>query len=579
MTIAPERPQLAEPGELSVSVDPYDARTNAENFDFNRWFAQQDPKLLATTEGRKALTRLDPLLFAVVYLRKHLKDPATGQITFADAHFRWVRGARRWIGPSRGPRQDRRAYVAPRDCGKTTWWFLILPMWAGFHGHARFAAAFADSGAQSELHLATFKRELSDNPLLRKDHIDLCEPARRHNGKTINDSQQMLYARSGFAFAARGIDSTSLGMKVDEIRPDLIIFDDIEPPEATYSEYQKTGRLSTLQNAILPLNERARVVLVGTVTMPGSIVHDLVRHSKGEVEEGDESTDWIDEEQFKTHHTQPIIRRDDGSERSVWPAKWDINYLQSIRKTNGFMLNFANDPRGRKGRYWNADDFVYGVPQVVTRQFLFVDPPVTQKRTSDACGLAVVGYSPPGKGKSLEELLDTLGIPHGRTPEARKVRAKMLEHYEINLHESEVADLTAPARLSRAVIYDAWGRQITGKALKTHVLDTLALWPRIEAVIVENNQGGDLWLEVLDNLPVKLITYRATESKEVRFGRALDRWQGHRVLMVRQMQALETQLMRFPVGADDIADAACAGVLRLLPKPKPKQVNRTVIPR
>lgn len=545
MTIAAERPATAPAAddELTRSIDPYDPRTNAENFDLHGWLRTFDADLLATPAGRKTLTELDPLLFAIVYLAKHLKD-AEGNITFADAHFLWVRLARRWIGPSRGQKEDRRALVAPRSCGKSTWWFLILPMWAGAHGHARFAAAFADSGAQAELHLATFKRELSDNTLLRRDFPDYCEPARRHNGKTINDSQQMLYTKTGFAFAARGIDSTSLGMKVDEVRPDLLIFDDIEPPEATYSAFQRDKRLSTVQNAILPLNESARVILVGTVTMPGSIVHSLVRDAKGE-----ETEEWITDERFKTFHTRPILRRDDGSERSVWPDKWSLEYLNSIRKTRSFKLNYDNDPRGRTGEYWNEEDLRYGTPPNITHLYLMVDPPVTQKRGSDPCGLAVVGYAP-GHSRFLPGHSDVLA-EHEAAPDQ-------------------------VARLSRAVILDAWAVPLTGKPLRAHILRTLHQWPRIGAVVLENNQGGDLWVDVMSPLPVKFLTFGSYESKEVRFGWALEFYQKRRVTHAKVIPALEDQLTGFPrTQHDDIADAVSCGVLRLL-KPKTPKKNRTL---
>jgi hypothetical protein len=543
VTTTAERPAAPAASIEWRSIDPYDPRTNAENFDLYGWLATFSPTLLDLPEGRRALTRLDPLLFAIVYLAKHLKDPF-GNITFADAHFLWVRLARRWIGPSRGPKEDRRALVAPRACGKSTWWFLILPMWAGAHGHARFAAAFADSGAQAELHLATFKREQSDNSLLRRDYPDYCEPARRHNGKTINDSQQMLYTKSGFAFAARGIDSTSLGMKVDEVRPDLLIFDDIEPPEATYSMFQREKRLSTVQNAILPLNEMARVVIVGTVTMGGSIIHSLVRDSKGE-----ETEEWITDERFKTFHSRPIIRRDDGIERSIWPDKWSMDYLESIRKTRSFKLNYDNDPRGRIGEYWNEEDIRYGVPPNITRYYLFVDPPVTQKKTSDPCGLAVIGYAPGGV-RQLPGHSDTLAD-----------------------HEAAADQV---ARLSRAVVMDAWDVRATGKVLRAHILRALAQWPQVTTVVLENNQGGDLWIEVMEGLPVKLVTFGSYEKKEVRLGWALDFYQRRRVLHAKVFPALEDQLTGFPrMQHDDIADTVACGVLRLL-KPKPVRRNSTV---
>lgn len=547
-------------GELAWSDDPYDPKTTSANFDLDAYLAKFDPRLTGSSKGRKALTALDPMLFALIYMRKHLRNNE-GEISFADAHFLWVRAARRWIGPPRGQREDRKAFVAPRSCGKSTWWFLILPMWAGAHGHARFAAAFADSGAQAELHLATFKRELSDNPLLRADFEDLCEPKRRHNGKTINDSQNMLFTKSGFAFAARGIDSTSLGMKVDEVRPDLLIFDDIEPPESNYSPFQRDKRLSTVQNAILPLNELARVVVVGTVTMPGSIIHELVRHAKSEDVEP-----WVEEEKFKTFHTRPIIVRPDGTERSVWPKKWTLEYLNSIRHTRSFKLNYDNDPKGREGDYWNAEDIHYGIPPNITKWFLFVDPPVTQKTRSDFAGVALVGYAPGSmKAPVTREELNMYG------------REKLLE--TLTAREVKEAAEGKVTRLPRVCVLDAWQVKLTGAPLKKFLLGKLQEHPQVRAVVVENNQGGDLWVEVLNDLPVKLVTYGSYESKEVRFARALDLCQKNRVEFAKVIPALEDQLLGFPrLANDDLMDAACGGALRLL-TPKHAQKDGTITPR
>jgi hypothetical protein len=334
-------------------------------------------------------------------------------------------------------------------------------------------------------------------------------------------------------------------MKVDEVRPDLLIFDDCEPPEATYSMYQRDKRLSTIQNAVLMLNELARVVMVGTVTMPGSIVHSLVRDSKGEETEG-----WITDERFKTFHSRPIIRREDGSERSIWPAKWTLDYLNSIRHTRSFKLNYDNDPRGRAGEYWNEEDLRYGTPPNITRYYLFVDPPVTQRKTSDPCGLAIVGYAPGG--------------------------VRQLPGHSDTLSEVEAAP-DAVARLSRAVVMDAWDARLTGKVLRQHILRTLVQWPQISTVVLENNQGGDLWLEVMENLPVKFVTFGSYEKKEVRFSWALDYYQRRRVLHAKPFPGLEDQMTGFPrMQHDDIVDAVSCGVLRLL---KPKQVKRNTTMR
>ena len=547
-------------GELAYSDNPYDPLTTSANFSLDGYLTKFDAKLLNTSEGRKHLTKLDPMLFALIYMRKHLRN-AEGDISFADAHFLWVRAARRWIGPARGQREDRRAFVAPRSCGKSTWFYLILVMWAGAHRHVKFAAAFADSGAQAEMHLSTFKTEQAENALLRADFPDFCAPARRHTGRTVADNQNMLHTRSGFTFVAKGIDSTSLGMKMGADRPDLLIFDDIEPPEATYSPYQRDRRLSTVQNAILPLNELARVVVVGTVTMPGSIIHELVRHNKGEGEEA-----WVDEEKFRTYHTRPIVVRPDGSERSVWPKKWSWEYLNSIRNTRSFKLNYDNDPKGREGDYWSHEDIRYGIPPNLTKWFLFVDPPVTQKTTSDPCGLSVVGYAPPTLKAKIRQ--DEAHLFRGF--DAQYLAEALLEH------EVQAGQTT---RLSRVCILDAWGVQMTGANLKKHVLETLIKWPQIRTVVVENNNGGDLWIEIFEGLPVRLITYGSHESKDVRFTRALDHCQKRRVSFAKAIPALEDQLTSYPkVAHDDIMDAAAAGMLRLL-KVSQKKKNTTLTPR
>lgn len=557
---------------LGRIIDPYDPEANAENFDLDLYLSQFDSRLLGSPDGRRTLCRLDPMLFALTYMRKHLKNEE-GDLSFADAHFLWARAARRWIGPSRGPRSDRKAFVAPRSCGKSTWFFLILPMWAGAFRHRRFAAAFADSGSMAELHLSTFKAELADNVLLRTDFPELCNPARRHTGRTVADNQNMLHTRSGFTFVAKGIDSTSLGMKMGSERPDLLIFDDCEPPEATYSPFQREKRLSTIENAILPLNELACVVLVGTVTMPGSIVHELVRHSKGE-----EVEPWIDDQKIKTYHTRAIITRPDGTQRSVWPAKWALEYLKSIEHTRSYKLNYDNDPKGRSGDYWDADDFVYATPANITKWFIFVDPPVTQKTRSDECGIALIGYAPgvPRATKVTAEELKTWGrdeLTDGEDKHGQPRFGRLLKHEAMKALQDGTA-----TRLSRVHIAEAWGVRLTGKRLRAHLVTLLQQHPEVQAVVVENNQGGDLWVDVLDDLPVRLVTYGAKEGKEIKFARGLDVQQRFRVTFSRPINALEDQALAWPrVPHDDVMDAVYSGALRLL-TPRLARKDKTINP-
>lgn len=233
----------------------------------------------ASTLGRRVVTYGDPLAFAVVYLDHHLRDK-DGNMSLSEVHVEWAKTAQKWTTKATEPAADRDAFLAPRSMGKSTWWFLCFPLWGAAHKHVGFVAAFADSATQAESHLGTFKAELDRNVLLRADFPELCKPMTRPgSGSTVADNRGLMQMGNGFVFSARGVDAGNLGMKIGERRPDVIICDDLEPGESNYSAFQADKRLTTLIDDILPLNVFARVVLVGTTTMQGSITDQLREHS------------------------------------------------------------------------------------------------------------------------------------------------------------------------------------------------------------------------------------------------------------------------------------------------------------
>lgn len=525
--------QTLEPPTTEKVADPYDEQVNSENFDLAGYMGQFDLRMFNHPQTRRALTKYDPLLFAIIYLRHHISTDGT--VSFADPHFEWAKRARGWIAKNT-LKGDRHAYIAPRDLGKSTWWFLILPMWAAAHGHIRFAVAFAHSGGQAETHLHAFRSELGDNQLLREDFPLLCAPARKPNGKTTADTIQMLRTRSGFAFAARGVDAANLGIKEKDTRPDLLLLDDVEPDEASYSDYQMKKRRGTIVEAILPMNLRAHVVLVGTVTMPGSIVHQLVAKTRGDTVEK-----WVDEEQFTPHHHQPILSRDDGTERSIWPYKWPIEFLRSIRRTRSYAKNFLNDPVGNDGGYWTVEDFTHLQLPNVTRQMISVDPAITTKKQSDPTGVAILSFAPAYVLKD----------------EHQRVKQRVPSRCQV--------DFAAEVRL-------------VGENLRQYLLKLLLRYPNVRLILVEANQGGEHWQSILHHMPVRVVIVYSTVPKEVRASNLLELYQHQppRVVHGVPLALLEQQMASFPNGKDDLVDAVGAVALRLLGS---KAVEGTVMPR
>lgn len=513
--------------------DPADP-VSGPHFDLDAYLATFDERMLRIPECRRQLTKFDPLLFALLYLPHHLRgDETGGEITLSEFHLDAVVQALRWARKSTKPAQDRDCYVGPRGVGKSTWYFLVIPLWAAAHGHRKFVAAFANRDTQAQMHLQTFKRELDTNALLIEDYPKLCTPARRPRGSTESDNRGMLITKSGFVFGAAGIDSSSLGMKVGARRPDAIVLDDIEPDESNYSPHLKEKRLSTLLDAILPLNIYALVVLVGTVTMPGSIVHDLV---KTITKPGEEHPDWILTENWRVHYYPAIVRDDEtGVERSIWPQKWSLEWLASIRHTRSYKKNYANDPMGRDGQYWNEDDFVHMEVPALTHQLLSIDPAVTSKEKSDFTAIAVVAYS---------------------------------------------------AMHRRVVVRYAHARRVQpGEPLRKWVLEVLEEFPETRGIVVEDNQGKDLWRNaVLTGLPVPVKTVHQHEPKEVRAARALNWYQRTKadglpyVVHERVLTEAEEQMVGFPKAAhDDLVDAIGTGIDKFLKRSKKTRSSASTV--
>jgi phage terminase large subunit-like protein len=481
-----------------------------------------DPANLDVPAMRRLVTEADPLAFALTYLWHHLSSEQTGNaVTLSAVHVDWARQARDLITR----RAFRRAYVAPRELGKTTWHFLAVPLWAAAHGHATFVAAFADAGRLAETHLATFLTELRTNERLRQDYPDLCTPLTLRRGITEADRVDLYRAKSGFIFAARGMEAQALGLKIGNHRPDLLILDDIEPAEEVYSAATVAKRLATLQDTVLPLNDKARVTWVGTVTRAESNLHQLVRVARGQMRPDDERAAWIGTDRWSPHYYPPVVEHDDGSRESIWPARWALPELDRIAHTRSYAKNYANDPVGADGDYWTLADFRRGGLDGVTRTLLSVDPAVTTKDSSDYTGLAVVEWSPSA----------------GRSGKGR-------------------------CRVKRAIRV-----RLGGADLRRRILALLEEDPAIGLVLIEVNQGGEVWRDILHDLPVPLKTKHQTVKKEIRAAAVLNDYQLGDVLHAHGLTDLETEQAGFPRAPhDDLVDAAGSGVAYFLHRAKAK---------
>lgn len=475
--------------------------------------------LLATSEGRRVLTENDPLLFAYVYFPHHISNPADGSMTVCDFHLDLLNYAESWARPTGVRKESRACFIAPRQSGKSTWVFLLLPMWAAAHGHRKFVAAFSDSEAQAITHLHTFKQELQINKLLREDFPELCESMKvGQSSKEMLNNRNQIMQSNGFIFMAKGADSAALGMKLGAQRPDVLLFDDIEPGESNYSEYEARKRRETLLSDLFPLNDWAVVAIVGTTTMPNSLI-DQMRKIKAFEDDYDgtpelfrESLDpdlrWIVDENIKVHYW-PVILNEGADEASLWPERWSLDDLNKDRHTRAFAKNMMNRPVSSDGGYWDDDDIDIDRPEYFKKTLISVDPAVTTAKKSDYTGIAVVSMGNDGK-----------------------IYVRYAEQFKLN--SDQLADK----------------------------VNDLVREFEAGMVLTETNQGGDLWKQVFKDIPCKYVSIRAKEKKEVRAAKAVDYYKRGEIKHTKHFFVAEEQMLAFPhVTHDDVVDAIVTGVL------------------
>lgn len=496
----------------------YYANIDLQNFDAIQYMKDKYPgknisELLQYPEARRRMTKKDPLLFAVIYLSHHL-TPEGGTIhdmSFNDFHIETYEWARDKIAHKLGSDDLKRyAFLAPRKAAKSTLFFTILPIWALAHGHKKFVCAIGISPDIAQKQMRTFRSEIDNNDLIRSDFPALCTPAKTSKGNDDKNTQDEYVSEGGF-FVAKSIRSQLRGMKIRQYRPDWVLCDEIEEGEGTYTAHKANQILMTVREDIKYLNEEELLTFCGTVTMGGSIMHQI----KQSVTEK-EYPAWVDADKIVCHSYGAIIDNGDGTYRSLWEqagGEWRLSEMLPLYLSQEatFMKEKMNDPVGVSNHYWNNDLFKIGEPDALTHFILYVDPAVTTSTRSDQTGLAVIAYS---------------------------------------------------YSLKKAVVLKAYGVRKEGEELRGEVLSLLEQFDRITNVVVESNQGGNTWVHILHDLPgVKLDTKHTKENKEAKFARALGYYQRGDVFHADRFPELETEMRMFPkYKHDDIADAVVMGL-------------------
>jgi hypothetical protein len=394
---------------------------------------------------------------------------------------------------------------------------------------------------KADKHVETIA-SLLESTAIEREHPDIASRKVGKYGNSKGWRRSRLRTASGLTIDALGLDVGARGAKVEEQRPDLMIFDDVDEKHDTSATTQKI--IETITTSLLPAGSSdCAVLFIQNKIHPNSIAAQLA--------EG--KADFLTDREVSGPH--PAVegltyeQRGGKFEITGGEATWegqDIDTCQAQINTWGLsaFLQEAQHEVEQHGGIWDHIEFRHcRFDQVPTleRVVVWVDPAVTSTDQSDNNGLIVDGLGVDG---NLYRLFAWEGID---SPESVLSRA-----------------------LDKAVEYGA---------------STLG---------VETDQGGDTWysvvervrekrlrelteqLETADGTSKKIIEKRMERvgqimfnqnkagagygSKVERNARMLVDYEHGKVIHVEGTHGpLERSLRRFPMKPLDLADASFWG--------------------
>lgn len=180
------------------------------------------------------------------------------------------------------PAHNRKAFAAPRGGGKTTIVMLAI-LWAVMNGHVRYVYILTASGPRAAEHILGVKAKLLSNDRLHADYPELTTPVRATGGDSHRtDSmyplrQDEMRLHNGVWIAAHGLDSAIAGALKDNLRPDFLLFDDVEAELTLGSEAELNALRRRFEVACgMPdQQDRALLAWICTINQRGGLSDEL----------------------------------------------------------------------------------------------------------------------------------------------------------------------------------------------------------------------------------------------------------------------------------------------------------------
>lgn len=223
-------------------------------------------------------------------------------------------------------------------------------------------------------------------------------------GQSKGWRRNRLRTGSGFTLDAMGLDVAARGAKIEEARPDFMIFDDIDETDEGVALVEKKIRTITqkilparspdcaflfVQNLVSPHGVFARLTTDNPDLQANWLVDRIVSGPYPSINDFEYETRWDDD--LRRNRTFIIggVPTWEGQDLTVCQEEIDSIGISA------FQIEHQHEVEGTTGGMWENHEFVYcNVDELpnLDMTVVFVDPAVTETDKSDSMGIQADSY-------------------------------------------------------------------------------------------------------------------------------------------------------------------------------------------
>ena len=240
------------------------------------------------------------------------------------------------------------AIASPRESAKSTLINFIYIFHGIFFKRFRFIIIGSSTFTKAAMYLETIKNELRENALLKS-----MMPFPIQIVKDAEGDAEFRHV-DGFTtkILCKGRDQIGSvrGVKFGAYRPDLLIWDDVEDDKMVENPVLRLELERLYDEAWTPAGDKdkCQYVVIGTVLHDDSQIAKMtVQHEKYP--------------EYATLFYQAHLNVDTKDEASLWPEKWTLEYLHTLRseKPLVYAKEFQNNPVAGSMQRFKKEDFRY----------------------------------------------------------------------------------------------------------------------------------------------------------------------------------------------------------------------------